>query len=191
MRNLGSNCWVIIKRYFTLGLPWLLRWQSVCLWCGRPGFDPWVGKIPWRRKWQPTPVFLPGKSHGWRSLAGYSSWGHKESDTTKWFHFLSLYFAGKVLCWGYREYKFSTKLHGVAPLASLSFCLDIFMLIIFVTFHNIWSWKGSDARGLNLEATVACLCCKTNNFINKVLQYLLIICSWLDLSEECCIQVPH
>ena len=36
------------------------------------GFDPWVGKIPWRRKWQPTPVFLPGKSHGQRSLAGYS-----------------------------------------------------------------------------------------------------------------------
>ena len=46
-----------------------------------PGFDPWVGKIPWRRKWQPSPVFLPGKSHRQRSLAGYSSWGHKESDT--------------------------------------------------------------------------------------------------------------
>ena len=43
----------------------------------RPGFDPWVKKIPWRRKWQPTPVFLPGKSHGQRSLVGYSSWGHK------------------------------------------------------------------------------------------------------------------
>ena len=51
--------------------------------CGRPGFNPWVGKIPWRRKWQPTPVSLPGKSHGHRSLAGYSSWGHKESDTTE------------------------------------------------------------------------------------------------------------
>ena len=43
--------------------------------------EPWVRKIPWRRKWQPTPVFLPGKSHGQRSLAGYSLWGHKESDT--------------------------------------------------------------------------------------------------------------
>ena len=41
-------------------------------------FDPWVGKIPWRRKWQPTPVFLPGKSHGQQSLAGYSPWGRKE-----------------------------------------------------------------------------------------------------------------
>ena len=41
------------------------------------------GSFPWRRKWQPTPVFLPGKSHGWRSLVGYSSWGRKESDTTE------------------------------------------------------------------------------------------------------------
>ena len=47
----------------------------------RLGFDPWVRKIPWRRAWQPTAVFLPGKSHGQRSLAGYSPWGHKESDT--------------------------------------------------------------------------------------------------------------
>ena len=40
--------------------------------------DPWVGNIPWRRKWQPTPVFLPGKSHGQRSLVGYSLWGQKK-----------------------------------------------------------------------------------------------------------------
>ena len=44
-----------------------------CLQCGRPRFNPWVGKIPWRRKWQPSPVFLPGESHGGRSLVGY--WG--------------------------------------------------------------------------------------------------------------------
>ena len=49
----------------------------------RRGFDPSVGKIPWRRAWQRTPVFLPGESHGQRSLAGHSSWGHKESDTTE------------------------------------------------------------------------------------------------------------
>ena len=42
-----------------------------------------VGKIPWRRAWQPTPVFLPGESHGQRTLAGYSPWGHKESGTTE------------------------------------------------------------------------------------------------------------
>ena len=52
----------------------------------RPGFNPWVGKIPWRRKWQhtPTPVFLPGEFHGQTSLAGYSPWSHKESDTTEY-----------------------------------------------------------------------------------------------------------
>ena len=58
--------------------------------CGRRkrrGLDPWVGKTPWRRKWQPTPVFLPRESHGWRSLLGYSPQGRKESDTTKQFHF--------------------------------------------------------------------------------------------------------
>ena len=46
-------------------------------------FDSWVGKIPWRRKWLSPPVFLPGEFHGQRSLEGYSSWGHKESATTK------------------------------------------------------------------------------------------------------------
>ena len=46
-------------------------------------FNPWVGKIPWKREWQPTPVFLPGKSHGQRSLVSYSPWGCKELDTTE------------------------------------------------------------------------------------------------------------
>ena len=48
---------------------------------GDPGSIP--GKISWRRKWKATPVFLPGKSHGWRSLVGYSPWGCKELDTTE------------------------------------------------------------------------------------------------------------
>ena len=47
---------------------------------------------PWRRKWQPTPVFLPGEPHGQRSLAGYSPRGRKESDTTEQLHFTSLLF---------------------------------------------------------------------------------------------------
>ena len=49
----------------------------------RHEFDPWVRKLPWSREWPPTPVFLPGKFHGQRSLAGCSPWGHKESDTTE------------------------------------------------------------------------------------------------------------
>ena len=49
-------------------LPWWLRWLRIRLQCRRPGFDPWVGKIPWRRKWQPTPPSLPAKFHAQRSL---------------------------------------------------------------------------------------------------------------------------
>ena len=49
----------------------------------RDRFNPWVGKIAWRRKWQPTPVFFPGEFHGQRSLVGYSPWGFKESDRTE------------------------------------------------------------------------------------------------------------
>ena len=49
----------------------------------KPGFDSWVGKIPWRREQLPTPVFGPGEFHGQKSLAGYSPPGLKESDTTE------------------------------------------------------------------------------------------------------------
>ena len=49
--------------------------------CKRLSFNPWVGKVPWRKKWQPTPGFLPGKPPRQRSLAGYSPWGRKQSDT--------------------------------------------------------------------------------------------------------------
>ena len=68
---------------------WLPRWlsgkESACKSrrCRQHGLDPWVRKIPWRRTWQPTPVFLPGESHGQRSLAGYSPRGGIESDTTE------------------------------------------------------------------------------------------------------------
>ena len=66
------------------GLPscWL-RWQRISLQCQRPEFNPWVRKIPWSRARQHTPVFLPGESHGQRSLVGYGPWGCKESDMTK------------------------------------------------------------------------------------------------------------
>ena len=67
---------------YIFGLPW---WPNVkeSAWQGRRrGLDPWVGKIPWRRKWQHTPVFLPGKSHGQKNLVGYFHGSTKESDTT-------------------------------------------------------------------------------------------------------------
>ena len=69
--------------YDSIGLPrWLSGKESTCQ-CRRHRFNPWVGKIPWRRKWQPTPVFFPGEFQEQRILAGYSPWGRKELDTTK------------------------------------------------------------------------------------------------------------
>ena len=61
----------------------MAQWQRFPLQCRGHGFDPWVGKIPWRRAWQPIPVFLLGESHGQRSLVDYSPGGRKESDTTE------------------------------------------------------------------------------------------------------------
>ena len=75
------------KHYQHSGLPWWFSGkESVCQY-RRCGSDPWVRKIPWRRKWQLTLLFLPGKSHGEKSLVGYSPWGHKGLDTTEyWAH---------------------------------------------------------------------------------------------------------
>ena len=65
---------IYIIAYTTIkyGLPWWLSAKESTCQCRRLKFHPWVRKIPWRRKWQPTPVFLLGKSHGQRSLAAYS-----------------------------------------------------------------------------------------------------------------------
>ena len=79
---------------------WWCQVVSLCTWCSkgpkgprvagnwrgnrRPEFDPWVGKISWRREWRPTPGLLPGESHGQRSLMGSSPRGCKESDMTEW-----------------------------------------------------------------------------------------------------------
>ena len=97
--NLIKNIFLYVQHTYIWGFPGRSDGKSVCLQCGRPGFDPWVRKIPWRRKWQPTPVLLPGKSHRWRSLVGYSPWGHKESDTTERLHFSSDFFTDARRLW--------------------------------------------------------------------------------------------
>ena len=96
------KCWVIKYEHCLISLVWspkfyscvpfslekllMAQWWRIHLQCrrhGRRGLDPWVGKIPWRRKWQPTPVLLPGESHGQRSLVGYSVSSCKKSDMTE------------------------------------------------------------------------------------------------------------
>ena len=66
-----------VSQYCCEGASQVVRWKRICLPSRRHGFDSCVSKILWRRKWQPTPVFLPGESHGQRSLVGYRPWGHK------------------------------------------------------------------------------------------------------------------
>ena len=79
-----SVCHILVHlTVFQRGFPrWRSGRESPCQ-CRRCRFDPWVGKIPWRRKWQSIPVFFPGKVHGQRSLVGYGQWGWKEPDMTE------------------------------------------------------------------------------------------------------------
>ena len=83
------SCWFCFSGELWLILILCGIWASlvaqtiICLQCRRPRFDPWVGKIPWRREWQPTPIFLTREIHEQRRQAGYSPWGRKELDTTE------------------------------------------------------------------------------------------------------------
>ena len=86
-RNLCLVSLPIVTTFTFWGLPWGGSDGRVCLQCRRPRFNSWVGKIPWRRKWQPAPVSLPGKSHGWRGLGRQSPLGCKKSDMTEQLHF--------------------------------------------------------------------------------------------------------
>ena len=107
-----------------MGLPWWLSGKEFVCQCRRPRFDLWLRKIPWRRKWQPAPVLLPGESHGRRSLAGYSPWGcervvHKlvTRTTTARFRSFLLFISGRIEvsdCW---------------TLLELSICLSIFFCL--------------------------------------------------------------
>ena len=84
-----STCIFVCTYMCVYGIPrWLSGKEYACQ-CRRHkrrGFDPWLGKIPWRRKWQLAPVFLPERSHRQRSLMGYSPWSRKESDMTEHRH---------------------------------------------------------------------------------------------------------
>ena len=73
-----------------------LSWYRIFLQCRRPGLDPWVEKIHFRRKWQPTPGLLPGKFYGQRILVGCSPSDHKESHTTEQLHFFTVDDGGAI-----------------------------------------------------------------------------------------------
>ena len=75
-----------VKPPYTLGFPYGSPIHPQCRRCRRNELNPWVGKIPWRRQWQLTPVFLPGKFQGQRSLTGYSTWDHRVRHDCTWAH---------------------------------------------------------------------------------------------------------
>ena len=108
-----------------LGPPWQLRWQRILLHCWRPGVDSWVGKIPQRRKWQLTPVVLPGEFHGQRCPAGYSPWGCKQLDTTER---LSLYLSGVLFL--------------VKKMLSVKYAIHKFFLHIKISYGR-YCWKSN------------------------------------------------
>ena len=91
------TCRILVSQAGTVHDPWQLMGfpggtsgkepTSQCRRHKRCVFNPWVWKIPWRRKWKPTSVFLLEKSHGRRNLVGYNPWGGKESDMTERLHF--------------------------------------------------------------------------------------------------------
>ena len=96
----------------------------------RPGFYPWVGKIPWKKKWQLTPVLLLGKFHGRRSLVGYSPRGHKESDMTEQLHFG--YKTSHIL-----EYMYLSFQENVFSLKFIIIIIIILMWAIFKVFIEL------------------------------------------------------
>ena len=103
-------CFFDMLSRFVMAFPWWLRWQNVCPQCQKPRFDPWVGKIPWRREWLPSPVFLPGEFHGQRSLGGYSPLGHGvghdwETNTLFFLDCCFWWLLSKVMNYPQYEYK--------------------------------------------------------------------------------------
>ena len=86
LQTLPESCGSLLPAVVSTEIPSDASGKEPACQCRRhrsQGFDPWVGKIPWRRKWQSIPAFLPRESHGLRSLVGYRPWGCKELDTTE------------------------------------------------------------------------------------------------------------
>ena len=116
----------------------------MCLQCRRPGFDPWVGRIPWRRIWQLTPVFLSGEPHGQRSLVSYSPWGHN-----------------LTLDWETNTVTFLMILDRSAPLGlSFKLCeMEPTTLSVFVgtEWTNAWETSAENLKARGDEFSIKCV----------------------------------
>ena len=148
-----------------LWLPLCLSWLSIPLQCGRPWFDPWVGKIPSRRARLPTPVFWPREFHGL-----YSPCGHKESDTTEQLS-LSRCFQQQLY-----QFTFPPKMYNSSVLST---CLPAFVISYLV-----------DTNYPNIQYKVASHCGFHLHFhdVEHILIYLMAICAYV-FFEEISIQI--
>ena len=123
-----------------MGLPPCLSGKDSACQCRRCGFDPWVRKIPWRRKGQPTSVFLPGASHWQRSLVGHSPWGHKELEMVQWLnhhhhHVISVTTFCRVCITN--EYGILSKAFS-ASIEIIVWCLFFNLLMWYITLIGLW-----------------------------------------------------
>ena len=107
----------------------------------RPRFHPWWGRIPWRRQWQPTPVFLPGKSQGQRSLVGYSPKDHKESEMTEW---LSLPFTSGYI----QSIRFPTFSMGIKPACLPHHSVSVQFSSVAQSCPTLWDPMNRSTPGL-------------------------------------------
>ena len=144
----------------TIRLPrWLSGKESTCQ-CRRLWLNPWVGKISWRRKWQPTPVFLPWKSHGQRSLAGLQSiWWQSQSWLSDWTTGISPY--TMFLIWQVRTLEHGPAVNSiegkcVCPRWQVPFTLCSSDLLEFN--HHIWrgEWQPTPAKKVVHVASMLC-----------------------------------
>ena len=112
-----------------------------CRRCRRHRFCPWVKKISWRRKWQPTPVFVPGEFHRHGILVGYHPWDHRVSDTTEWLsmHARSLdiihVYIGIYLC------IVSSYLHSSKMVGQNSLLIGLFQLVSHFDINLLQPWR--------------------------------------------------
>ena len=115
----------------------------------RCGFNPWVRNLSWRRAWQPSPVFLPGESHGQRNLVDYGPWGHKELDVTEWLTLTFTLGEKVIICflnvWSSFELQQVSLLHVMMILFNTNFnasqyttTQNIFRLLIHLQDKSFW-----------------------------------------------------
>ena len=151
----------------------------------------------WRRKWQPTPIFLPGESYGWRSLVGYNPRGHKESDTTEPLHFTSLHFnqlpySGKP-SWLFLSFIFLHLLHGLW--LQLLACLELpkyqSLLGLIVPLFNYFNIRYLNSEQRSLRNKNRRKKCHYPSFSSILKEYYVGNCSLYNLHVHPLHLDPH